>query len=910
MSKLINNLICEHLKISLLIIFTFVFFLSYGQETLGLKLDGSEKGKNLQGFLEELEKKHPIKFYFLPDWFSNISLDKDYQNQTLQFVFTDLFLGTDLNYLEFSKNTIVFVKDPSRAIQHQTLLSEAIQEQRKIEQIQLGELSKTKQNLKIVIRGTVSGKNNEPLVGASVFVKDLSLGISTDPQGKFQIQLPTGQHIMNFSFVNYEEKVINLNAFQDGDLAINLEELPTVLEEVVVQDKATKEDMTSSIGQVQISMKELKRAPSFMGEVDLIKQIQTLPGVSTAGEAASGFNVRGGSVDQNLILYDGMPVFNSSHVFGFFSAFNSEAIRDVTFYKGGIPAEFGGRVSSILEIHSKEGDAEKWKGGAGIGIISSNVNIGGPIVKEKTTLSTNFRTTYSDWLINTIRTDYIDLSNSTVTFYDGSLKLTHKFTKNTKLTFSGYASRDQFRLAGDSTYRWKNLLGSLKLDHIFSSRLTSSLHIGYGTYGYEVIDSSPNNGFNLSYKITYPSLKADFRYHYGRHKVSLGVQAQDYTFNPGTLKPNSQQSTIKSIEMEQQQSIESAVYIGDSFAISEKLNLDAGLRFSMFSSFGSATVNTYKEGLPMGISNLTGAISYKSGETIKSYSGLEPRIGFRYTFSPTSSIKLGYNRMYQYLHLVTNSTAVTPIDIWQPSGYYFKPQLADQFSVGYFRTSKNKMYDASVEVFHKEINNILDFKDGANLILNKYIEADLLQGKGLAYGVETQITKSLGRLTGSVTYTYSRSLRTIKGATDAESINKGKEYPSNFDQPHVVNLSWKYNISKRYFFTGNFTYRTGRPVTLPVSSFVVEGITISNFSERNQYRIQDYHRLDIALVLEGSHRRKKIFDGTWTFSIFNLYGRKNPYTVYFQSDANGVLIPYQLSIIGTALPSIMYTVKF
>jgi TonB dependent receptor len=326
----------------------------------------------------------------------------------------------------------------------------------------------------------------------------------------------------------------------------------------------------------------------------------------------------------------------------------------------------------------------------------------------------------------------------------------------------------------------------------------------------------------------------------------------------------------------------------------------------MFSSIGPGTVNIYKSDAPLELPNLTNSVSYKSRETIKSYNGIEPRVSFRYTLSPTSSIKLGYNRIYQYLHLVTNTTAITPIDIWQPSGYYFKPQLADQFSIGFFRTTKKKMYDAFVEFYHKKIDNIIDFKDGAKLILNQQIETDLLQGKGTAYGIETQITKSLGRLMGSVSYTYSRSLRTIQGPTDAESVNKGKEYPSNFDQPHIVNISWKYNISRRYFFTGNFTYRTGRPVTLPISGFVVDGVTIANFSERNQYRIQDYHRLDV----EGSHKRKKLFDGTWTFSIFNLYGRKNPFTVFFQGTTNGGLIPYQLSIIGTALPSITYTVKF
>lgn len=882
---------------------------SFSQSVLDVKPNKLKQGMSLQALFEDLERGFPVKFFFLEDWITQITLEKDYSNLSLRVILNDLFLSSDLTYIEFNPNTIVIVKDPTQAIERTSLLTEATVQRKKIEGLKFG-MPSNRKNVSVSLTGSVKGKNNEALIGANIFVSDLKKGITTNADGTFNIGLPIGEHIINVSFLNHEEKVINLSIYEDAKLNIELEEIPTVLEEVVVQDKAMKEALTSNIGQVQISMKEIKRAPSFLGEVDLIKQIQILPGVTTAGEAASGFNVRGGGADQNLILYDGMPIFNSSHVFGFFSAFNSEAIRDVTFYRGGIPSEFGGRVSSVLDIRSKEGDYERWKGGGGIGAITSNFNIGGPIIKDKTSMLASIRTTYSDWLVNSIRTNYIDLRNSSVTFYDGSLKLTHKFNKTTKITFSGYASRDQFRLQGDSTYKWNNLIGSLQLDHIFSTKLTSSIHIGYGTYGYEVIDSNPATGFNLSYKISYPSVKADLHYHLGRHKINIGGQALYYGFNPGTLMPISAQSNIKTIQIENQQSLESAVYLSDNYSISEKINIEAGLRFSMFSSLGPGTVNNYKAGLPLELPTLTSTTFYKTGENIKSYNGMEPRISFRYTLSPTSSVKLGYNRIYQYLHLVTNTTAITPIDIWQPSGYYFKPQVADQLSFGYFRTTKKKVYDMFIEFYQKKIDNIIDFKDGARLILNQQIETDLLQGQGNAYGVETQIAKSLGRLTGSISYTYSRSLRTIKGSTASESINNGKEYPSNFDQPHIVNISWKYNISRRYFFTGNFTYRTGRPVTTPLSGFTIDNISVSNFSERNQYRIPDYHRLDLALVLEGNHKRKKIFDGTWTLSFFNVYGRKNPFTIFFREASNGTLVPYQLSIIGTILPSLTYSVKF
>ena len=889
-----------------------LFFLnSQAQTILDQKLDGSEQGKTLSTVLGEFEKEHPVRFYFLPEWTDKIIFEQSFKDQPLGAALDVLFLGTELNYFLLNPNAVVFVKDPRQDLKRSSLLNSAIRGQKKIEQLTIGEAASFKKGQRVTIRGKVTdSKANEPLVGASIVVSDLQLVSITDAKGEYQFQLPTGQHVLSVSYVNHEEKVIEFGAFESGEVSIILEETPTLLEEVIISDKADREITTSRINTTTISIKEIKRAPALFGEVDLIKQIQILPGVTTSGEAASGFNVRGGGVDQNLILYDGLPVFNSSHVFGFFSAFNAEAVRDVTFYRGGIPAKYGGRVSSVLDIVSKEGNFEKWTGGGGIGIISSNALISGPIVKDKTSLIASIRATYSDWFVHSIRTDYVNLKNSSTFFYDGNIKLAHKFNNKTKLTASAYGSFDRFTLTGDTTYQWNNFLTNVKLDHVFSSKLNSSFVLGYGSYGYEVLDKNTITGFNLSYKIAYPSFKADFDYQGKSHKLSFGAQAIYYGFDPGKLAPSSATSNVKPIQIEKQQSLETGIYLGDGYSISERILLDGGIRFSTFTSLGPAHVNIYQPGEPIETLNLIDTLVFKAGEKIKTYYGLEPRASFRYTLTPNSSIKFGYNRIYQYLQLVSNTAAITPIDIWQPSGYYFKPQMADQFSIGYFRNFKERMYETFVEVYHKEISNVLDFKDGAQLILNSQLETDLIQGKGRAYGIETQIAKNLGRLTGSVNYTYSRSLRTIKGPTSNESINNGNEYPSNYDQPNIFNLNWKYGISKRYFFTGSFTYRTGRPVTTPVSAFIIDNLSIANFSERNQFRIPDYHRLDLAIVIEGNHRRKKFWDGTWTVSVYNVYGRKNPYSVFFQEVDNGVLRPYSLAIIGTPLPSVSYSFKF
>lgn len=897
------------IKPILLIILIGSSFIGSAQVGLDYKLDGSENGKSLVSFLDELERKNIAQFYFHAEWIESISFQKSYKNQTLKEALDDLFAGSDLNYLPMYPSVVIIMRGKNELV-YKDAIKTALIEKKKIDRKVFGELGKSR-NKTVVITGHVfDSKTHEPISRANLTVINVSNGSTTNEKGAYSLSIAPGSYVLNFSFVNYESKIIDLTAYADGELNIELEEVPTLLQEVIIQSKGVREIATGRIGQTQIVMSEIKRAPALLGEVDLVKQVQTLPGVTTVGEAAAGFNVRGGSVDQNLILYDGIPVFNSSHVFGFFSAFNSEAIHDVSFFRGGIPAEYGGRASSVLDIQSKNGDFQKWNGNVGIGLITSNLMVNGPLKKDKTSLFASFRTTYSNYLIRAIDTNYADLSKSSVFFYDGTLKLSHKFSDNTNLSVTGYSSQDAFSLGGDSTYRWNNFQVSAKLDHKISDKLNAEFVAGVSSYGYNVVSEDDDTAFKLSYRITTSVLKAGFNYDRGDHKINFGWQLMHYGFDPGRFEPNSSASNANRVTLDKQNSIENAFYVGDEWSLSEKLFLEAGFRVPFFSSYGSASINTYKENAPLEIQNVTDTLHFAKGETIKTYFGFEPRISIRWMVQPTASLKLGYSRVYQYLHLISNSTAVTPVDIWQPSGYYFKPQDADQISLGYFIDLSEKKYSASAEVFYKSIKNIVDFKDGAQLILNTHLETDLLQGKGYAYGVETFLSKNTGRLTGSVNYTYSRSFRLIDGPTSSESINQGKKYPSNFDQPHVLNFSWKYNLSRRLFFTGSFTYHTGRPVTIPVSAFKFEGTTVAYFSSRNQYRIPDYHRLDIALIIEGNHKREKKVNGTWVISVYNVYGRNNPYTIFFAGSSTGIPEPYQLSIIGTIFPSVSYNLKF
>jgi hypothetical protein len=896
------------MRYTLLIILLMGSLIAYSQDVLNYRIASQDGNKSLQILFDELEEKYPVRFFYKKEWLEGLVVPIDIIGLSLQDVVKDVFSGTDLAIVIMNSNSIVIIKDPARSFKRNEVYSQLISTGRDIAKIEIGNPLLPKKAI-VALSGSVLEKiNDKPLAGVSISINSEVIAI-TDGNGNFKLDMQPGSYILKASYLNFEDFFAELELYESGYTSIKLEESPTVLEEVTVIDKSSKESVTSATGQTKIVMKDVKRAPALMGEVDILKQIQTIAGVTTVSEAASGFNVRGGGVDQNLILYDGMPVFNSSHVFGFFSTFNAEAVRDATFYRGGIPAEYGGRASSVLDISSKEGDYDKWRGSAGIGFVSSNFLAEGPISKGKTSVLANVRTTYSDWILNRIRSNFVDLTKSQVSFYDYSIKLAHKFSDKSKLTMSWYTSSDRFRLSGDSTFSWRTSLGSFSFNQIVNSKLSLSLFAGAGQYQYKVYDDNELAGFNLAYSLFYPSVKADILWSANNIKVNAGINSTYYIFNPGTLTPAAGNTSTPYINIPKQRSAETALFVSSQFVL-KNIYLDIGARLTRFRALGETDVPIYQAGVPKNLSSIIDTLSFTKGQTVAQYINLEPRFSFRWELNRNSSVKLGYNRLFQYLHLVTNTTAVTPVDVWQPSGYYFKPQYSDQLSLGYFYSLRDKTYEGFIEGYYKLTNNVLDFKDGAKLILNQNLEADLLQGKSRAYGIELQMAKVKGRFTGSVSYAYSRSFRTLAGLLPEESINGGIEYASNFDQPHVVNINWKNGLSRRFYFTGSFVYHTGRPLTLPLNAYVIDGITVTSFSERNQFRIPDYHRLDLGITLEGNHKRKKIFDGTWSISVYNVYGRKNAYSIYFKEARPGILRPYRLAIIGVALPSISYMLKF
>jgi outer membrane receptor for ferrienterochelin and colicin len=894
------------LKFIVGVLLFFVLSPGLSQDILNHRLEENEIGKPLSEYLHQIEKGSNNKFFFIDKWLDGLSFEKSYEGMRLEDALKKILQGTDVTFASFYGYAVVFAKDPNRTLEKMRFIQSIKSDKRTVETKSVGKKENSKPGDLIELKGVVKdGKTLDPLAGAIVQVKDVK-SVITQPDGTFIIQIPVGEHYIVFQYSNYEEKIIHLDAYESGDVSVELMETPKVLDEVVVTGRQSSA-VTSNVGQIDIKMAQLKKLPTFLGEVDILKQIQVLPGVTSVGEMSSGYNVRGGGVDQNLILYDGVQIFNNSHVFGFFSAFNSEAIKSASFYKGGIPAEYGGRVSSVMNIISKEGDYKKWSASGGIGPVSATLAINGPVQKDKSSFFASVRSSYSDWLVKKL--SYSTINKSSVSFYDASLKFSHKFNERDKLTLSGYASQDHFGLPTDTTFKWGNLVSSLQFDHSFNSKAFSTITFGYGKYAYDVTDNTPTSAYNLKYSISYPTFKADFNYQLGAHKLNTGIGSILYGISPGTIVATSPESNVKPQTTPHTQSLENSFFVSDEFEVNDNFRIDAGVRLSSFSSFGPQNVYVYQPGQPLSNTTIVDTISYPSGKTVKNYFGFEPRLALVYKVSPFSSIKVGYNRIFQYIHLISNSVSITPIDIWQASNYYFKPQIGDQFSGGYFRSSRNAMYEFSVEGFYKFINNILDFKDGSTIILNPNLETALLRGVAKSYGVEFSAKKNLGRLQGSLNYTYARSLRKVQSEFTQESINNGNYYPSNYDQPNVVNLTWRYELSRRFSFTGNFTYRTGRPITLPYSYGVVNNIPIVNYSDRNQERIPDYHRLDLALVIDGNHKRKKIVDGSWIISIYNVYARKNVYSVFYKTSDTGIQVPYQLSIVGTVLPSISYRFK-
>lgn len=776
---------------------------------------------------------------------------------------------------------------------------------------EIGRKTDEQRSPKATIAGVVrDDKTGEALPGVSVYVEgNEGIGVATDQSGFYSLTLPKGRHTLNFQSRGKEDTRRHIMLHSDGKLNIDLHDRIISLRAVVFSAKKSVNVSNVQLGVERLSIKAIKQTPTVFGEADILKVVLTLPGVKSVGEASTGFNVRGGAVDQNLILFNGATIYNPSHFFGFFSAFNPEIVKDVQLYKSSIPPKYGGRLSSVLEINSREGNKKNITGSAGIGVVTSRANIEGPLFGDSTSsFVLGGRATYANWLLNLLPSEY---KKSKASFYDVTLHTAHEFNKKNHLYLTGYLSNDRFNLNSDTVYGYGNRNVTLQWKHTFNNKLTSAVTAGYDHYYYNISSEAAKiSAYKLRFDINQAHLKADLNYYLSaKHTIEFGAGSVLYKLLPGSYQPVGVESLIKPVEVDAEQGHESSVYLGDRFNITPELSINAGVRYSLYQYLGAQTVHRYAPGLPRKEENRIDTKDYSKGDAINTYQGPEYRVAVRYAFSPVFSVKAGYNSLRQYIHMLSNTTAIAPTDIWKLSDPNIPPQTGDQFSFGLFRNFKSNTIETSVEVYYKRMKNYLDYKSGAVLILNNNIETDVINTRGKAYGIELMVRKTVGKINGWVSYTYARTLLQMDDPIAGEIINRGEYYPSNYDKPHDFTLVGNIKISHRFSVSSNITYSTGRPITLPIAVYYYAGGQRVHYSDRNQYRIPDNFRIDLSMNIDGNHKVHQKTHNSWTIGIYNLTGRKNPYSVYFVTE-DGRVNGYKLSIFGSAIPFVNFNIRF
>jgi len=760
-----------------------------------------------------------------------------------------------------------------------------------------------------IIKDVATG---ETIFGASIYFKDTSIGTITNEYGYYSLSAPNGTYSLVISYVGYNtiEEVIVLNTNSKRNYEIK--ESALSLDEVIISSNSDFKETnirTPQMSTVKLSTKTIKEIPAVMGEIDIIKSIQLLPGVTNAGEGSSGFNVRGGAEDQNLVLLDEAIIYNSSHLFGFFSVFNPDAIKDIKLYKGGIPSRFGGRISSVLDIRQKDGNSKEFKVKGGIGTISSRLTFEGPTFKDKGSFLLSGRSSYA----------HLFLKKNKAKFYDLNLKTNYSFNENNRVYLSAYFGKDNFNIENSFANTYGNISANLRWNHIFSDNLFSNMSLIYSKYDYNL--DINNVGLGWVSDIKNYNIKYDFKYYANdTFKFDFGLNGIYFDFNPGLLKPLNENSGINRFKLDNKFAFESSAYISVNHKITEKLTSEYGLRYSNFQRLGKQNITVYQDNKPVVFNSAIGiyeegevveTINFAKDKKIASFDNFEPRLSLAYQINEASSVKASFNRASQYLHLISNTTSATPLDIWAPSGKFLKPQLGNQYAIGYFKNIKNNEYSFELESYYKTVDNRVDYVDGADLIGQNNIETQVLLGKSRAYGLEVLLRKNTGKLTGWLSYTLSKSeQKTPGGSAGGNGINNGDWYRTSYDRTHDLSLTGIYKLNDKWRFGTSFIYQTGRPVTYPNGQFVYNGLSIATYSGRNENRLPAYHRFDISATLTPKKNKNRKLNGEWVFSIYNIYNRRNATSISFgQNDNTTINEATRTSIFGI-VPSITYNFKF
>ncbi len=765
---------------------------------------------------------------------------------------------------------------------------------------------------------TISGyitdaESGETLIGATALVKEIGNGAVSNEYGFYSISVPKGKYTLEFSYIGFGNVIKPFSLSANYKLDVEMSEMKNELAEVVVTAKEEDDNVREvSMSVNKLDITTIKSMPTLLGEVEIIRSLQLLPGVNSVGEGATGFNVRGGSIDQNLILLDEAPVYNSSHLFGFFSVFNPDAVKDVKLYKGGIPSRYGGRLSSILDVRMKEGNKKKLNINGGVGFIFSRLSVEAPIIKDKSSLIVAARRSYIDILAKPFLSESLD--DSQLNFYDLTLKTNYDINDKNRLFLSGYFGRDNFGFGDQAGFNWGNKTGTIRWNHLFSERLFSNLTFYFSDYDYQIkFGNDSQNKFDWNASIQNIGVKPEFSFFLKPgNLLKFGGQSILYTFDPGNAVGVSE-GEERDFSLPQKYAMENAIYVENEIDISTTIKANYGLRLSSFTYLGKGTAYEYADGIPGERRYATSATEYGDWKSIKTYYNFEPRLSLQMQLSSNNSIKASYNRTTQYIHLVSNTTAATPVDVWTPSTNNIRPTTADQVAFGYFQNLNDNTYELSAEVYYKTMNNLVDYIDGADLLLNQFIEGDLIEGKGRAYGIELMAKKTKGKFSGWLSYTLARTERQTPG------ISGGEWYASRFDQLHNLRLTGFYEINDRWTTSANFAFNTGSPTTFPTTRYTIQGFVVPHNAneERNNVRLPNYHRLDLSITRKGKIKEGERWTGDWVFSVYNVYNRKNAFSIFFAQEDGRIPIgssvntdAYRLSVIGSFIPSVSYNFKF
>lgn len=901
-------------------------------------ISGSYQNTPIEEIFLSMEQQSEFNFYFDNTWLDSLEYSGNLDRIRLDSALFQILLNTPLEY--FIQAPSVFITKGIRILDKPPILTSFLEQQTNSDQqedlmtgllfsrdyqninlagsedkiVEIGERKKMNMKGSATIAGYIKDvSTKEPLVGVVVYSEDLKIATVSDESGFYSLSLPSGRISLIFQYLGMKSIKQDIVLFSNGQLDIEMIVDIVSLREVLVESARNVNVKEVQMGISRISAVATKNVPTALGEHDIMKIATTTAGVQTVGEGSSGYNVRGGKSDQNLVQLNSATIYNASHFFGFFSVFNSDAIQDMVVYKSAIPARFGGRLSSVFDIESKKVEQSKVTGTGGLSPVTAKLALSIPVIKDKAGLMIAGRTTYSNWLLEQI--DNANFSENRVFFADAILRYDHKLNDKNDLLLSGYFSNDKFRVASDTVFSYSNFSytnanGSIKWTHQFTSTLEGVFTGVVSDYSYNLFnDQSAPNAFDQNFSIQDISLDGNINYYFdGVHTLRSGLKLVNYKINPGQITPRGEESIIAENLIDEERGIEATAYISDELILSPNLSVYGGLRLTFFSNYGPQTVYQYEPDSPKNSATQIDSTTYGNNKLIKPYFGPEVRLNARYSFDEYQSIKVSYGRTRQYIHTLSNSASLSPTDVWRLSTTYLKPQIADQFSVGYYHNFFQNKLETLVEAYYKHHQNLIDFKVGSNFLLNDKIETVALQGPGRAYGVEFSVKKK-GDLNGWINYTYARTFIKLDSPFPEETINNGTYYPTNYDMPHTINMVMNYKITKRISVSYNFTYRSGRPLTIPVGAYNFRGSGAIHYTDRNSSRMPDYIRMDLGFSIEAGHKIKKLAHSYWSFSVYNLLGRENAYSVYFNID-NGEVKGYKLVIFGNPIPTISYNFRF